>query len=47
MCERASREGYTNFALDPPPNYGGWFPMWTLEKFKDIIERTAAGEQGQ
>ena len=27
LCERASRVGYTNFALDPPPNYGGCFPM--------------------
>ena len=48
MCERASQEeGYTGFALDPPPNYGGWFPTWTLDEFKDVIERTAAGEQGR
>ncbi len=46
LCERASREeGYTDFALDPPPNYGGWFPTWTLEEFKAIIERAAASEQ--
>jgi hypothetical protein len=44
LCERASQEGYDNFALDPPPNYGGWFPTWTLGEFKGIIERTAAGE---
>ena len=48
MCERASQEGgYTGFALDPPPNYGGWFPTWTLDEFKGVIERTAAGEQGR
>ena len=48
MCERASQEeGYTDFALDPPPNYGGWFPTWTLDEFKGVIERTAAGEQGR
>ena len=45
LCERASRQGYTDFALDPPPNCGGWFPTWTLDEFKDIIERTAASEQ--
>lgn len=47
LCERASREGYTNFALDPPPNYGGWFPMWTLDEFKGVLERTVRGEQGR
>jgi hypothetical protein len=48
MCERASQEeGYTGFALDPPPNYGGWFPTWTLDEFKGVIERTTAGEQGR
>jgi hypothetical protein len=48
MCERAGQEeGYTGFALDPPPNYGGWFPTWTLDEFKGVIERTAAGEQGR
>ncbi len=48
LCERASQEeGYTGFALDPPPNYGGWFPTWTLDEFKGVIERTAAGEQGR
>ena len=47
LCERASRDGYTAFALDPPPNYGGWFPTWTLEEFEAIIERTAASEQGR
>jgi hypothetical protein len=47
LCERASQEGYTDFALDPPPNYGGWFPRWTLEEFKGVIERSAAGEQGR
>lgn len=47
LCERASREeGYTNFALDPPPNYRGWFPTWTLEEFKAIIERTASEQEG-
>ena len=48
LCERASQEeGYSGFALDPPPNYGGWFPTWTLDEFKGVIERTAAGEQGR
>ncbi len=48
LCERASREGYTAFALDPPPNYGGWFPTWTPDGFKGVIERTAAAaEQGR
>ena len=47
LCQRASQEGYTAFALDPPPNYGGWFPTWTLDEFKGVIERTAAGEQGR
>ena len=56
LCERAGREGYTAFALDPPPNpprdrhHGGWFPTWTLEGFKGVIERAAAAaaaaEQG-
>ena len=46
LCERASREGFTDFALDPPPNYRGWFPTWTLEEFKGVIERTTAGERG-
>jgi hypothetical protein len=41
LCEQASREGYTAFALDPPPNYGGWFPTWALEEFRGVIERTA------
>ncbi len=46
LCERASQEeGYTSFALDPPPNYGGWFPTWTLEEFKGVIERSATSEQ--
>ena len=50
LCERAGREGYTAFALDPPPNpprdhHGGWFPTWTLEEFKGVIERAAAAEQ--
>ena len=45
LCERASQEGYTDFALDPPPNYGGWFPTWTLEEFKGVIERTTAGQR--
>ncbi len=48
LCERASREeGYTDFALDPPPNYGGWFPTWKLDEFKGVIERTIAGAQGR
>ena len=48
LCERASQEeGYTDFALDPPPNYGGWFPTWTLEEFKGVIERSTSGEQGR
>jgi hypothetical protein len=48
LCERASREGgFGAFALDPPPNLGGWFPTWTLEEFKGVIERRAAGEQGR
>ena len=46
LCERASQQGYTDFALDPPPNSRGWFPTWTLDEFRDIIERTATGEQG-
>ncbi len=47
LCERASQEeGYTDFTLDPPPNYGGWFPTWTLGEFKGIIERTAADKRG-
>lgn len=47
LCERASREGYTAFALDPPPNYGGWFPTRTLDEFKGLVERRAAAEQGR
>ena len=47
LCERASRDGYTAFALDPPPNYGGWFPTWRLEEFETIIECTAASERGR
>jgi hypothetical protein len=47
LCERVGQEGYTDFALDPPPNYGGWFPTWTLEEFKGVIERTVAGERGR
>ncbi len=50
LCEKAGREGYTAFALDPPPNpprdrHGGWFPTWTLEGFKGVIERTAAAAE--
>ena len=51
LCERAGREGYAAFALDPPPNpprsdrHGGWLPTWTLEEFKGVIERAMAGEQ--
>ena len=45
LCEEADREGYGAFALDPPPNpprrsdRGGWFPTWTLDEFKGVIER--------
>jgi len=49
LCEEAGREGYAAFALDPPPNpprerqqRGGWFPTWTLDGFKGVIERNAA-----
>ena len=48
LCEEAGREGYGAFALAPPPNpprrsdHGGWFPTWTPEGFKGVIERNAA-----
>jgi hypothetical protein len=47
VCERASGEGYTGFALNPPPNYDGRDPRWTLDEFKDVIERPAGGERHQ
>jgi hypothetical protein len=46
LCERASREGYTAFALNPSPNYDGRDRRWTLDEFKDVIERPARGKQG-
>lgn len=45
VCERASREGYTDFALNPPPNYDGRDRRWSLEEFRDVIERPAGGER--
>ena len=45
VCERASREGYTDFTLDPPPNYDGRDRRWSLDGFKDVIERPAGGER--
>ena len=50
LCEQAGREGYTAFALDPPPNpprdrHGGCVPTWTLERVKGVIERTAAAAE--
>ena len=47
LCERAGREGFAVFPLDPPPNpprdhHGGWFPMLTPDEFKGVIERNAA-----
>ena len=47
MCERANIEGYTGFALNPPPNYDGRDRRWSLGKFKDVIERPAGGERHQ
>jgi hypothetical protein len=43
LCERANREGYTDFALNPPPNYDGRDRRWTLGEFKEVIERPARG----
>ena len=45
VCERATRGGYTDFALNPPPNYDGRDRRWGLDEFKDIIERPAGGER--
>src|ERR687890_1609173 len=45
VCERATGEGYTDFALNPPPNYDGRDRRWGLDEFKDIIERPAGGER--
>lgn len=45
LCERANREGYTDFALNPPPNYDGRDRRWTLDEFKDVVERPAGGER--
>ena len=45
MCERASREGFTDFALNPPPNYDGRDRRWSLDEFKGVIERAAGGER--
>jgi hypothetical protein len=45
VCERASREGCTDFALNPPPNYDGRDRRWRLNEFKDVIERPAGGER--
>ena len=45
LCERANREGYTDFALNPPPNYDGRDRRWTLDEFKAVVERPAEGER--
>jgi hypothetical protein len=45
LCERASREGYTDFVLNPSPNYDGRARRWTLDEFKDVIERPTGGRQ--
>ena len=47
LCERANREGYTDFALNPPPNYDGRDRRWSLDEFKDVIERPVGGERGR
>ena len=43
VCERANREGYTEFALNPSPNYDGRDRRWDLEGFRAVIERSSAG----
>lgn len=45
VCERANREGYTDFALNPPPNYDGRDRRWSLDEFKEIVERPTGGER--
>jgi hypothetical protein len=45
VCERAIEEGYTDFALNPPPNYDGRDRRWSLDEFKEIIERPVGGER--
>lgn len=45
LCERANREGFTYFALNPPPNYDGRERRWTLDEFKEVVERPARGER--
>lgn len=47
LCEQASREGYTDFALNPPPNYDGRDRRWSLEEFKGVIERADGGERSR
>jgi len=47
VCERANKKGYTDFALNPTPNYDGRDRRWSLGKFKDVIERPAGGERHQ
>lgn len=44
LCERAIEEGYTDFALNPPPNYDGRDRRWTFDEFIKVIERPAGGE---
>jgi hypothetical protein len=44
LCERAIGEGYTDFALNPPPNYDGRDRRWTFDEFIKVIERPAGGE---
>lgn len=47
LCERANREGYTDFTLNPSPNYDGRDRHWSLDEFKEVIERPAGGERHQ
>ncbi len=47
LCEWANSEGYTDFTLNPPPNYEGRDRRWSLDGFKDVIERPAGGERHQ
>jgi hypothetical protein len=45
VCERANGEGYTDFALNPPPNYDGRDRRWTFDGFIRVIERPTGGER--
>ena len=47
LCEQANREGYTDFALNPTPNYDGRDRRWSLDEFKGVIERPVGGERHQ